>query len=146
MRIVQAVDHEFAVLKEQAIIPGQFKDPIVKPSGSQNRTLPLELTFLSVEPNSIVVSSIKRAEDGKGIIIRLYNTTNKAVTGTIRWNMKIKKVLRVNMREEPADEIGKQKNRGHVDTQFLFEAPPFRVQTYELIASSASQIEKSENE
>jgi alpha-mannosidase len=46
--------------------------------------LPAEQSFASVEPASLVVSAIKVAEAGHGLVLRLYNPTLRDVEGRVR--------------------------------------------------------------
>jgi mannosylglycerate hydrolase len=138
MRTAQVVDHEFAVLGDQAIIPGEFTEPVAKAAASPSSSLPLNHSFLSVEPDNIIVSAIKRAEDGSGIIVRVYNTTNEKVTGILRFPTRMKEVVPVNMREEPLTDSKKQGHEGHRNAEEVpFGAHPFRVHTFKLIVPSA---------
>ena len=41
--------------------------------------LPAETSFLSIEPDALVLSTIKRSEDGKALIVRYYNPTAKSL-------------------------------------------------------------------
>jgi alpha-mannosidase len=45
--------------------------------------LPQSMSFVAAEPSNIVVSAIKRAEDGDGVIVRAYETAKLATQGTI---------------------------------------------------------------
>ncbi|MDY6876775.1 MAG: glycoside hydrolase family 38 C-terminal domain-containing protein [Chloroflexota bacterium] len=45
--------------------------------------LPTEQSFASVEPTSLVVSAVKVAEAGDGLILRLYNPTRREVEGKV---------------------------------------------------------------
>jgi mannosylglycerate hydrolase len=141
MKTVQIVEHEFAVLKDQAIVPGEFNEPVARVATSPPPSLPLELSFLSVEPNNILVSAIKRSEDGNGIIVRVYNTTNKKVEGRLRIYGNIKKVIAVNMREEAKTGNGEQKVSKRANEQELsFEAHPFNVKTFKLMTDPAHLV------
>jgi alpha-mannosidase len=46
--------------------------------------LPQSDSFIDVQPSNIVVSALKRAEDGDGVIIRAYETTKTQTSATIR--------------------------------------------------------------
>ncbi len=138
MKTAQVVDHEFAILGDQAIIPGEFTEPVSKAAVSLSNPLPLNHSFLSVEPDNIIISAIKRAEDGSGIVVRTYNTTNEKVTGMLRFATRMKEVVPVNMREEPITDSKKQGHEGHTNAEEVpFEAHPFRVHTFRLILPSA---------
>jgi alpha-mannosidase len=47
-------------------------------------TLPQHEAYLSAEPENIVVSAVKRAEDGDDLIVRCYETSGVATRATIR--------------------------------------------------------------
>jgi len=134
MKTVQLVEHEFAVMGEQAIVPGEFTEPVTQKTTLSSLALPLKLSFLSIEPNNILLSGVKRAEDGNGIIVRVYNTTNEKVEGRLRIYVEPRKVVPVNMREEPLKEEGK--TLGKRKQRISFEAPPFRIRTFRLVLSA----------
>jgi len=51
--------------------------------------LPQADTFIAVEPDNVLVSVLKRAEDGHGLVLRAYETDAVAIRATIRlplWN------------------------------------------------------------
>jgi mannosylglycerate hydrolase len=132
MRVVQVLDHEFATLGEWALIYTEFRDPVVKKAQAplSPSPYPLERSFLSVEPTNVIVSAIKRAEDGNGIIVRLYNTTNQKVEGKLTFYRKVREAITVNMREEHLRETEKQKEVCRVNgEQVSLELLPFRVNT-----------------
>ena len=55
-------------------------------------TLPQRNSYLAAEPENIVVSAVKRAEDGDDLIVRCYETSGVATRATIRlpkWNRTI---------------------------------------------------------
>ena len=45
--------------------------------------LPGELSFLSLSPDALVLSAVKRSEDGEALIVRCYNPTAEALTATL---------------------------------------------------------------
>ncbi|MEN9937416.1 MAG: hypothetical protein RLZZ387_3995 [Chloroflexota bacterium] len=47
-------------------------------------TLPQAASFLAVEPDTIVVTALKRAEDGDDLVLRAYETTRGAARATFR--------------------------------------------------------------
>ena len=58
-----------------------FNNPLTAFSGktatTATATLPASQSFLKVEPENIVVSTLKKAEDGNGSIVRFYETEGK---------------------------------------------------------------------
>nr|MDO8097579.1 glycoside hydrolase family 38 C-terminal domain-containing protein [Candidatus Njordarchaeota archaeon] len=131
MKTVQVVEHEFAVAGELVIVPGEFTEPVTKRTAQLTPTLPLLISFLSVEPNNILLSAVKRAEDGNGIIVRVYNTTDEKVEGKLRTYVEPRRCIPVNMREEPLKEEMKTMSKRKLGISF--EAPPFRIRTFKLV-------------
>ncbi len=58
-------------------------------------------SLLSLRPDSLVLSALKDAEDGQGIIARLYNIADRATEGGVRLEGQWQAVERVNLNEEP---------------------------------------------
>ena len=48
--------------------------------------LPTTASFLRVAPESVVLSGIKQAEDGHGLILRLYETAGAPATAELRFD------------------------------------------------------------
>ncbi len=42
-------------------------------------TLPVSGSFVTISDDRIMTSAVKQSEDGKGTIVRIYNTTGDAV-------------------------------------------------------------------
>ncbi len=62
-------------------------------------------SFVSVDRDNIVIETIKRAEDGHGIIVRLYECQRQRGDFTITTCFDIAKAWRTNILEEPQEEI-----------------------------------------
>jgi alpha-mannosidase len=63
--------------------------------------LPPAGSLLSVRPESFVLSALKEAEDGQGLIVRLHNIAAQTVAGELRLEKAWQGVERVNLNEEP---------------------------------------------
>jgi alpha-mannosidase len=57
-------------------------------------------SLLTVRPESFVLSALKEAEDGQGLIVRLYNIAAQTVAGEVRLEEAWQGVERVNLNEE----------------------------------------------
>jgi len=135
MRTVQVLDHEFATLGEWALVYTEFKDPVVKKAQAylSSSPLPLEQSYLTVEPSNVILSAVKIAEDGSGIIVRLYNTANQTVESKLILYRKVAEPIPVNMLEKPRTENEGNTGTCHVrGKQVSFEARPFRINTFKL--------------
>ncbi len=69
-------------------------------SGSTAGTLPEKLGFLSVEPENLILSAFKKAEDRNSYILRLFNPTAEALSGKIKLAANIKEAFITNLDEE----------------------------------------------
>jgi len=98
-------------LAEQFVAPA----PVVYQGVHAGRR-PLSASFLSVDAPNVVVSAVKRAEDGEDLIVRCYETAGRAVTATLdlglvkrRWTGRFRpseiKTLRVPLSGGPIREV-----------------------------------------
>jgi mannosylglycerate hydrolase len=68
-------------------------------------TLPGNGTFIAVDAQEFVVSSIKIAEDRRGWLVRGYNLTSHPVTVTLTAAQRIASIERVNLAEERVETL-----------------------------------------
>jgi mannosylglycerate hydrolase len=61
-------------------------------------------SILNISPNTMILSAVKKAEDGNGIIARFYNITKNASEATIEFYKNIQKCYITNMLEENKSE------------------------------------------
>ena len=61
--------------------------------------------FVAVDKDNVLVETVKKAEDGNGYIVRLYETLNKRATVKIDLGFKAKKIYLSNLIEEDICEI-----------------------------------------
>ncbi|OHB43093.1 MAG: alpha-mannosidase [Planctomycetes bacterium GWC2_45_44] len=80
----------------------EFNVPLtaVQTTAHKKGKLPAEVSFLSVQPEGLVLSAVKKAEDRDSIIIRLYNPTNRQITGEIKTWVRPKQAYLTNLNEE----------------------------------------------
>lgn len=77
-------------------------------AGPHGGDLPQRLGFLSVEPINAVVSALKRSEDGKGVVLRLFNPTARTIEATIRTHARIRGAQMLTLEEEPLKKLSPQ--------------------------------------
>jgi len=94
---------------------------------SHQGNLPRELSFVSVYPDSFIISAIKKAEIEDALIVRVYNASDKTTTGEVRVSQKIKGAVLTNLNEEPLETI--TPNSEHVVT---IQARPWQVKTVKM--------------
>ena len=58
-------------------------------------------SLVEVEPAAVVVSALKAADDGEGVIVRVYNISDGAVEGRLRLTAADASAELVNLNEEP---------------------------------------------
>ncbi len=68
-------------------------------------TLPSTVTFVEVSPPELVLSAIKRSNDGQGIIVRVYNPLTRAVEARIRPAFSFTSAFTANLLEERQESI-----------------------------------------
>ena len=59
--------------------PAQVK-PIPWPRGGP---LPDALSFMTIEPQELMLSAVRRTEDGLGLVLRFYNVSREPATALI---------------------------------------------------------------
>jgi alpha-mannosidase len=69
--------------------------------------LPLRGRFVRVDPDCLVVSSVKLAETGNAVIMRLYNPAEEHVEANIEFYRQFKAVGLANLREETLDVLAR---------------------------------------
>ena len=73
----------------------------VQVNGKKEGTLDRKMSFCQVDKPNVFLLTLKRAEDGDGIIVRLIETEGKDVTATLTLpHLTIKKAYRTNLVEE----------------------------------------------
>lgn len=84
-------------------------------------------SFLTCDQESCFVEVIKKAEDGNGVIVRMYENKNNRVTANIQTAYPISHVYECNLLEENETEIMAEKNR----FKALFK--PYEIKTFRVI-------------
>ncbi len=95
--------------------------------GIHKGKLSRELSFIQIEPDGLMLSTIKRAEEGKKIIVRLYNTSADHLEGRLSSLFPLIKAQTVQLNEEPKDEL--QIKDQH---SIQFEVRPWQIVTLAL--------------
>lgn len=67
--------------------------------------LPSTSALLSVEPRSLVVSAIKRANSDEGMLVRVYNPSGYAVEAAISPGFATERAYSANLLEEPGEQL-----------------------------------------
>lgn len=107
----------------EGVLPSDAQEaaPVVwepLPRESDLDILPLHASFVGLEPEELVLSAARTARDGKGVVVRCYNPSGRAVSGRLKLLWPVKRAGAVNLLEE---------NTGAVETRdsaVLFDVPP----------------------
>ncbi len=102
----------------------ELNNPLkIQHCSSGNGHLPSSFSFLAVESPSVIIETVKKAENGSEIIVRLYETAGEPCNTTLQLNFPVTKALLVDLMEEPIGEI--PVIRGRVELNFT----PFEILT-----------------
>jgi len=96
-----------------------FKAPLKILQGTLKKEgdLPAEYSFLDIDPAAhIHLAALKQAEDGKGYILRLWNASQESIISKIHFNLPIKEVERVDLREKISRPL--EVNNGRLEMKF----------------------------
>lgn len=83
-------------------------------------------SFISCDRRECFVEVLKQAEDGDGMILRMYENRNSRVKATISLGRPVKQVFECNLLEENLEEIT---NDG---TSFTCQFHPYEIKTFRL--------------
>ena len=99
----------------------------VAQAGAHEGTLPRELSFFSVGPEDLVLSGVKPAEDGEGVVIRVLNPTDREISGTINAWKDITGAQMMQLNEKVIDELSP------AGKTVTFTAAPKRIVTVRIV-------------
>jgi mannosylglycerate hydrolase len=74
-----------------------------RPAGKdrQVESLPLRRSFLQLVPDDLVLSAVKRAENGRSLIVRCFNPTEHTVEGELQVHCDVTRALYMDLEENP---------------------------------------------
>jgi alpha-mannosidase len=102
--VSRADTHEGLDLREMNITrddPNMVK-AIAWPRGGSN---PGNLSYIRVDDPRLVVSALRRSQDGKGLIVRFYNVTAKPINTLGKSYRSLREVWSVNLNEERQEAV-----------------------------------------
>lgn len=100
--------------------------PVISEDELSEKTLPPEQSFLQVDGDSLVVSALKKADKGNGIVVRLFEETGQTVDTPIRF-------LGQNYRFQPVNLMEAEEGR---PSQSTLHVDPYKIKTIELQLST----------
>ncbi len=86
-----------------------------------------EFSLCSVSKSNVMVETIKRSENGNGIIVRMYETDKSLTKAELKWGKPLKQVFECNAIEEDIREVPFEASI------IPFEIKPFEIKTFRII-------------
>jgi alpha-mannosidase len=106
-------------------ISKQFNEPIkviVNPEKSVKADLAEEMEFFSIDCDNVIVTAVKKAEDGEGIVVRMYDAEGKAASVKLDSHFRLENLQQTNIIEENPVAVSS------------IEISPYSIDTYRLDA------------
>ncbi|MCD8104871.1 MAG: glycosyl hydrolase-related protein [Lachnospiraceae bacterium] len=87
-------------------------------------------SLLTIDQKNVIVETVKPAEDGNGIILRIYEYENARTKASVRFGLgkKLAGVQECSLLEEPVGEPA-----AHTDDGFEFTIQPFEIKTFRVV-------------
>jgi alpha-mannosidase len=101
-----------------------LNDPLLTVQGAGSTSTAVHL--LATDRPNVVIETVKRAEDGSGLVVRLYESQRRRGPVTLQAGFEIAKAERTNLLEVPRETLPVEENR------VSFEIKPFEIITLKL--------------
>ena len=101
----------------------RLNQPALSVRGGQAGT---EYSLASVQPANVILETVKQAEDGNGVIVRLYETENARTEACLTWNRPIASVEECNCIEK------KQADAAFESARIPFVIKPYEIKTFRI--------------
>src|SRR5260221_9579425 len=132
-REAQSVRRAYELNVPLVCVAGQKKAtsiPIVPTTGISRSPIYRGTSFIQTECTHVIVETVKPAEDGDGLIVRLYEAHNQRGRGTLTFATSILSAQECNLLEEPINNVSYQGNA------LSFQVRPFEIKTFRVHLSS----------
>lgn len=96
---------------------------------NEEKALPPEKTFISVDAKNIIISCLKRAEDAKGFIMHAYESEGRSSAGKIDFGLDINGVEETNLIEDVVS------SREIADRKLKYEFGKWEIKSHRLVQS-----------
>jgi alpha-mannosidase len=116
-------------LEQVHLAAERFNNPvaIIGDAAKKGEAGDTRYSFASADNDCVTIETVKAAEDGKGLILRIFEHANRRVSTRIGFGPKVKSVSKVNLMEEgsePVDLVG---------NGVTLELRPFEITTLRVI-------------
>jgi len=86
-------------------------DPLIIWKGKSNGGASVELlSLVSVDQPTLIIETVKKAQDGNGLIFRLYESQRSRGSFTLQTGFPVEKAFRTNILEENQDSLNVEDN------------------------------------
>ena len=83
-----------------------------------------EFSLVRVNRENVIIETVKKAEDGKGIVVRIYEAFNQLGEVELEFGCQLKNVIECNLLEEPETSVD------FIGNKFRFDIKPFEIKTF----------------
>jgi alpha-mannosidase len=104
-----------------------LNDPLIARRGEGRGVRSAGSSLIACDAPNVIVETVKRAEDGEGVIVRLYETQRRRGAITLTTAFPLKQAARTNLLEEDKHVLAVDGNTVHYDIR------PFEIATLRLI-------------
>lgn len=115
--------HYAGVVQAAYALNAQVRTELLEPTGGEDAQIP---AFIECEDRNVVIESVKRAEDGDGIIVRLYECHNSRGTADLSCIREVKSAALCDLEERDLVDLDTP------DNLVRFEYKPFEILTIRL--------------
>jgi alpha-mannosidase len=126
-REAQSVRRAYELNVPVVCVAGEKQAASIPASFTTGRT---SSSFLQVDCPHVIVETVKPAEDGDGLIVRLYEAHNQRGRGTLTFVASILSAQACNLLEEPLHDVSCQGNT------LTFQVRPFEIKTFRVRLAS----------
>ena len=77
----------------------------VAQAGKGGGDLPKELSFVEIRPRELALSAMKRCETRNTLVLRLFNPTDREISGELMFHRAVKEAWLTNMNEERREQV-----------------------------------------
>lgn len=90
---------------KKALEANEELQAVLNPTIYKNATLPAELSFFTTDKHNLIISTVKKAEDENGFIVRVYDICGKDTEAKISTFNAFNKAWKTDLLEYPSQEI-----------------------------------------
>ena len=113
-----------------------LNDPLILRRVSGGKGSLARLSLVAVETPNVVIETVKQAEDGRGIIVRLYESHRRRGSVTLRVGFPLARAYRCSLLEEDETALNVAENVARLTVK------PYQVMTIRLVPAVESRIQE----